>query len=195
MGDFMKISAQAITLATLGVVGFSGPGKAAIVTVTENFTPSIYTGSEFDIAVDSATPQFFYSGVKTVIPLTGSYVFGTLSGGEIATTGIQGTASIDPSLTYQSNPSGLDVANVKGANATLTGTGYVNLAFTNDDGVMEYGYATFDPNTAEITSITYATPAVPEASTWAMLIAGGGALGLVAHRRRRTKVETSLVRL
>ena len=61
------------------------------------------------------------------------------------------------------------------------GTGYVNLAF--DAGGQEvYGFATLD-GLGGLSSITYA--AIPEPSTWALLIAGAGALGVAAHRRRR----------
>ena len=45
-----------------------------------------------------------------------------------------------------------------------------------------YGFATLD-GAGGLASITYA--AIPEPSTWALLIAGAGALGIAAHRRRR----------
>jgi hypothetical protein len=63
------------------------------------------------------------------------------------------------------------------------GTGYVNVSIKGPAGQTYYGYATFDTSNGELESITYA---VPEPSTWALLITGAGALG-VAHRRRRRR--------
>ena len=77
----------------------------------------------------------------------------------------------------------------KTASFTFHGTGFVNLEFTNGAGDTEFGYATFNTSDGTLESITYqtagSTAAVPESSTWAMLIAGAGVTGLVVHRRRR----------
>jgi len=59
----------------------------------------------------------------------------------------------------------------------------MSMSRSKDAGQTYYGYATFDTSNGELESITYA---VPEPSTWALLITGAGALG-VAHRRRRRR--------
>ena len=165
-----------MALAALGLVGTAGSAHATLVTVPINVTPSPF-GSANDIAVDSATAQYYYNGVKTDI-LTGYDDFGSYAG-LIASTGVNGVAAIAPSLAYSSQA--LDMLDKYGPFTTFNGTGYVNLEFPTDQGVV-FGYATFDTSSGELDSITYV---VPEPSTWALLITGAGMLGLASRRRRR----------
>jgi hypothetical protein len=187
----MKLSTQtSAALAAVGLVGTAGGAHAALVTQTYDILPDIYSGSTASIAVDSTTPQFSYDGVKTNFG-TGHYEFGSTTGGLIASTGVNGVASVQPSLSYSSQS--LDMTDIFAIFPSFNGTGYVNLEFTNGKGETEFGYATFATsgfNTGELEAITYAT-AAPEPSTWAMLIAGAGVLGLATRRRRRAALAAA----
>jgi PEP-CTERM motif len=189
----MKFSTQtSAALAALGLVGTAGSAHAGLVTETYDILPSIYPdGSHASVAVDSTSPQFFYNGVKTGIG-TGHYEFGSTTGGLIASTGVDGVGSVQPSLSY--SPQSLDMAHVLTIFTSFNGTGYVNLEFTNGAGKTEFGYATFDtargPDRGELETITYQS-AVPEPSTWALLIAGAGVLGLATRRRRRAALAAA----
>jgi PEP-CTERM motif len=186
----MKVSTQtSAALAALGLVGAGGSAHAALVTETYDVLPSFITSTP--IAVDSSSPQYSYDGVKTA-PFTGNYEFGSTAGGLIASTGVNGVASVQPGLSYSSQS--LDTTDLFKLSATFNGTGYVNLEFTNGKGQNEFGYATFDtaagPDIGELETITYAT-AAPEPSTWALLIAGAGVLGLATRRRRRAALAAA----
>jgi len=174
----MRISAQpSVALAALGLVGTAGSAHADLITVTYDLFPTQ------NIMVDSTTAQYSYTANKTG-PGSFNYEFGSLSGGLIASTGVNGVAAIEPSLSYSSQ--NLDIADfsLKSPYYTFNGTGYVNLEFTNGDGKDLFGYATFDAATGELNTITYET-AVPEPSTWVLLIAGVGGLAVATRRRRR----------
>jgi hypothetical protein len=186
----MKHSTQtSAALAALGLVGAGGSAHAALVTETYDVLPSFLVSTP--IAVDSSSPQYFYNGVKTGF-LTGHYEFGSTTGGLIASTGVDGVGSVEPSLSYSSQS--LDMAHAHKLSATFNGMGYVNLEFTNGKGQTEFGYATFDTtpgaDLGELETITYAT-AAPEPSTWALLIAGAGVLGLATRRRRRAALAAA----
>lgn len=107
----MKFSTSpAATLAAFGLVGFASNAYAKVVTETYNLAPAI--PSTNDVTVDGVT-AFYYNAVGTFD--SSSKTFGTLSGGEIASTGADGTASIDPSLSYAAAPSGYVIKSSSGA--------------------------------------------------------------------------------
>ncbi len=164
------------TLAALGVTGFATTANAALVTITENLP--FDSGNYTDIAIDSSTPQFYYDSFKGVT------TFGTQNSGAIAAG--NSSATIDPTASYASGSE---------KEAGLAGNYYshIQLSFENDDGVTEYGYASFTRD-GSLKSITYdSVSAVPEPSSWALLIAGAGLTGAVMHRRKRRSLQSALV--
>jgi hypothetical protein len=170
----MKLSTQSsVALAALGLVGTGGSAHAGLVTETYDLLPDV--GVIAPVAVDSSSAQYYYKDSAALLQ------FGTNSGGLIASTGKDGTPTVDPSLTYASPASYIMAI----SGGTVFTNGYMNLSFTNGAGATEYGFATFDTTTGQLDTITY--QAVPEPSTWALLITGAGALGTVARRRRRSR--------
>ncbi len=173
----MKYVTSSLTaVAALGLAGVSSQANASTVTVDFNYA----FGTNSSVTLDGVTPFQMSTSTQPVAKTVQD--FGTLSGGYIASTGVNGTDTFDPSLSY----AGATTIQLGSQSPIMTdpkqaGTGYVNLRF--DAGGQEiYGYATLD-GLGGLKSITYA--AVPEPSTWALLIAGAGALGVAAHRRRR----------
>lgn len=184
-------------MAALGVAGIASQANASVTVVTLDYAYN--TGHDQSITLDGAgSSQFFYDSVRTRhghrpdYTYTYNAYFGTddnlLKGvsGEIATTGVNGVAAIDPNLTYQKDPLGLQVSN----NGTLLGSGFVNLEFNTGSNTPEiYGYASFDLS-GDLETITYGS--VPEPSTWALLIAGAGVVGIATRRRRRQPVSLAV---
>ncbi len=162
------------TMAALGVAGIVTQAHATIITVP--FTTSWSSGTDTPIDINGVQ-EFAYNS-KQVVPGYYEATFGTVGSGEIATTFNAGTPSFDSSLTYQ-NAAPASVSK----DGALQGTGYVNLLFETG-GQTDYGYASFN-SAGDLTSITYETTAVPEPSTWAMLIAGAGLIGFAARRRAK----------
>ncbi|MBY0490127.1 MAG: PEP-CTERM sorting domain-containing protein, partial [Gemmatimonadaceae bacterium] len=67
-----------------------------------------------------------------------------------------------------------------GGNAYAKGDAWYNLSLSETD-----GYAPIFGGVADFAFRTYATTTVPEPSTFALVLAGVGAVGLAAKRRRR----------
>ncbi len=172
----MKYVTSSLTaVAALGLAGVSSQANASTVTVDFNYA----FGTNSSVTLDGVTPFQMSTSTQPVAKTVQE--FGTLSGGYIASTGANGTDTIDPSLSYAAATIQLGSQSPIQTLPKQNGTGYVNLAF--DAGGQEvYGFATLD-GAGGLSSITYA--AIPEPSTWALLIAGAGALGVAAHRRRR----------
>ncbi len=170
----MKYVTSSLTaVAALGLAGVSSQANASTTTVDFNYA----FNTNADLTLDGVTP--FEMSTSTIVGSKVDQSFGTLSGGYIASTGNAGTDSIDPSLSYA--PASVVIGDNLNMTKTPTqvGSGYVNLAF-DAGGKTVYGFATLN-GTGGLASITYA--AIPEPSTWALLIAGAGALGIAAHRR------------
>jgi hypothetical protein len=182
----MRPSTQtSVALAALGLVGTSASAHADLTTVTLDILPS-FLGSGVDVEIDGFY-QFEYLGVNQgLTPITyGQFEFASYVKANIASTGVNGVPSVDPSLVYSNQSLIMAANNDPGDDYVFQfyGTGYVNVSIKGPAGQTYYGYATFDTSNGELESITYA---VPEPSTWALLITGAGALG-VAHRRRRRR--------
>lgn len=170
-------------LAALCIAGMSSHANASTVTVdlNLNYASDLYTS----IAIDSATPQFYYNSEVSQYKT----YFGTLNSGMLATSLLAGSPDIDSSLTYVPKPSGIKVAGLSGLQ-----TGYIQLSWLNDSSVQEYGYATFTGgnldsitgNDITVTSESVANTPLP--ASWALFVGGVGLLGLVAKRRRRKAV-------
>jgi hypothetical protein len=165
------------TLAALCIAGVSSHANAATVTVPDFIAFNSNTST--DIAIDSTTPQFYYSSA-TDPTYTSKYDASlyTQNTGLIASSGAYGVGTVDPTLSYA--PGSAQVAYKNG----LEGSGYVQLAFLNSNDQEEFGFASFD-GSGDLLSITYQPAAAPLPSSWTLLIAGLGVLGVMAHRRRR----------
>src|SRR5215471_4841561 len=127
--------------AALAALCIAGAGSANATTVTVDLNLSFFSGPNTPIAIDSTTPQFFYSNVDFK-----SFV-GTQNSGMFASSGLSGSAAIDSSLTYAPNPSGIKVAGLGSS------TGFIQLSFLTDTSVQEFGFATITDGT--LVSITY----------------------------------------
>jgi PEP-CTERM motif len=124
----------------------------------------------YDLAfINSLTPgnDYVYFGYNTVsntfVPTSvdgaaGSFS-GILAGGQANSTGIETGFFIDP-LVGQADPAG-----------------------TGADGIVAE-YSSNDPTPVEATAVSFVVTAVPEPSTWAMMIFGFFGLALMAYRRR-----------
>jgi PEP-CTERM motif len=171
------VSGSLTAIAALGLAGVGSQANAGLVTVDYNY----FFGTTSEVSLDGVTPFDFdsVSGKDQYLQ--------TNPGGYIASTGEDGTDMVDPSLTYDS-----PVSIVTGAFSVFgilqSGSGYINLAFDDPHGTELYGFATLDGG-GGLTSITYS--AVPEPSTWALLIAGAGVVGVATRRRRRLPALTA----
>jgi hypothetical protein len=152
-------------LAAAGVVGGIGGANANTVTVTENLspwagntnTPIYLDGSltaQFSFVTTYQPPQF-----KHHQPQINTAHFDTDPNG-LLYAGI-GSPVIDPNLTYQSGEiSTFDYNSFHGVLYELSG--YLNIAFINEHGGTDYGYAAFSDGM--LTTITYSSTnsSVPE---------------------------------
>jgi hypothetical protein len=180
------------TLASLGVVGFTAQASATdLITVPVEGA----FGANITFGVDPGySSQFVFSTLgengtcnNKGCSWSNSYL-GTTGNGLIASTGNNGVNEVLANLSYAPASNVQVGSNYSGAKGASTsdgyniGSGYINLEFTNGAGLSEFGYATVAGG--GVTSVTYA-PAAPEPSTWALLIAGFGAMGVATRRRRR----------
>jgi hypothetical protein len=180
------IESSGAALAALCIAGVSSQANAATISVFLAHDSDIKT----NIAIDSATPQFFYDSYNFFGSGPQKADFGTQNSGLIATSGNNGVAVVDPTLTYV--PATVNVSK----NDSLEGSGFVQLAFISDTG-QEYGYASFNEFgdlvsiTGDITSVNLTQAEVPLPASWALFTGGVAMLGLVAQRRRRRRKEAA----
>lgn len=186
------IESSGAALAALCVAGMSSQAGAATVVMPIFVAHDSNTST--NIAVDSSTPQFTYNSYLDTFP-TGDDTttsiqkanFGTQNSGLIATSGNGGSPTVDPTLTYV--PNNVQVSKYD----SLQGSGYVQLAFLNQSGIQEFGFASFN-EFGDLVSITYETAdpsAVPLPASWALFTGGAGMLGMVAQRRRRRRKQAA----
>ena len=106
--------------------------------------------------------------------------------------------------TFDSDNTATSTLNLSGEFYTAAGApiGPFNNDFSSSTsalpttGILEAAgiFTNFTPNSGFVKIedfVVYGTPAVPEPSTWAMIIVGFGALGLLRHRARRLKPQTA----
>jgi hypothetical protein len=184
----MRLSTQtSAALAALGLVGTAATAHAGLVTVPLDILPS-FSASTYTVSL-FGRDQFSYNGINqgdSPNPY-GQFEFeSNFFKANIASTGVNGVASVDPSLVYSNQDLVMAANNDPGDSYAFNfyGSGYVNVSIKASNGGTYYGYATFDTSNGELESITVAAP---EPSTWALLITGAGALGIAAHRRRRRR--------
>ena len=91
----MKYVTSSLTaVAALGLAGVSSQANASTVTVDFNYA----FGTNSSVTLDGVTPFQMSTSTQPVAKTVQE--FGTLSGGYIASTGANGTDTIDPSLSY-----------------------------------------------------------------------------------------------
>jgi hypothetical protein len=201
-----KLLLQAIALA-----GFAAAANAYAVTDAANDFLSVYTGSRdaafdvlsADVAYNASTNEFVFR-TTTAGPIAGvagaAYVFGLDVGGStnapFASVGLPGV-TFNSTVTLRADGTGSAGANAVSTHIVgnqifstvsasllpskgLAPKDYTWTVWSIDSRVTGLGrLADFAPN-ANIT-----VSAVPEADTYAMLLAGLGMLGMVARRRSR----------
>ncbi len=133
------------------------PGGALIDAGTSTFALSAFLGGFFDQADDARLLLEFLDGANT---LQASYVLGPIS------------------LADRGNQTGLLLTATSGAVPVGARTARVTLDMTRFAGAYNDGYA-------DNLSLVLQSGAVPEASTWAMMLAGFGLMGGVLRVRRR----------
>jgi len=176
----------AVSLATLVAIA-STPASAAMFNFTFDTTDTLFGGPSQTIrgtftTADTPVDRFGFSGLV----ITG--ISGTING-----TAISGLFDIsgNPYYYIASGPTFLDGSGVRFSAGAAT-----NIAFFHQDGVAADRYrvngngtiSAFGPATS---SPVVVAAAVPEATTWAMMLAGFGIVGS-ALRRRKTKVVTAV---
>jgi hypothetical protein len=188
------IESSGAALAALCLAGVSSQANAATVTIPVSILhdSNVYT----NIAIDSATPQFFYNSyIYNKYPFYGQEAdFGTQNSGQIAASGNAGTNSVDSALTYGNSTTEVSYKNL------LTGTGYVQISFFDElSNQTEYGYASFNQFgdlvsiTGDISSVTLNAVAntTPLPASWALFTGGAALMGAVAQRRRRRRKQAA----
>jgi hypothetical protein len=167
MSGFSTRVALAVAAIFLGI-GASGPANATLV--------FDFTMSSIGAPGDSASGSFFANltapGTYQVTNVTGQFDTQSI-------TGPSSYAGADNQLFFPAQPF-VDFAGISFHTASL---GDVNLF--SDNGYFEVKF-TVDPggNAGNGTPIEFAVTAVPEASTWAMMILGFLAVGFAAYRQK-----------
>lgn len=166
----------------------STPASAAVFNFSFDTTSTLFGGPNQTIrgtftTLDTPVDRFGFSGLA----ITG--IAGTING--VAISGLF-DAPGNPTYYYlTSGPTFLDGSGVRFNAGAAT-----NIAFFHQDGVAPDVYrvngngtiSAFGPATS---SLAVTPGAVPEPATWALLLAGFGAIGF-AMRRRNSKVATSV---
>ena len=175
----------AINLAALAFIA-STPASAAAFNFTFDTTDTLFGGPSQTIrgtftTADTPVDRFGFTGLA----ITG--ISGTING-----TAISGLFDIpgNPYYYITSGPTFLDGSGVRFNAGAAT-----NIAFFHQDGVAADRYrvngngtiSAFGPATS---SPAVVAGAVPEPTTWAMMLAGFGGVGFVMRRRKRKVITT-----
>jgi len=72
----------------------------------------------------------------------------------------------------------------------MAGFSLSNVSFDADSISINWAGLSFDPNTVVSLNVVFADSAVPEPSTWAMMLLGFGSIGVALRRRRRKVLAT-----
>jgi hypothetical protein len=173
-------------LGTLSKVTLSLSSGASTTITLQNTSPSGSSGTVYtSLKLTLSDPDALLSQKLTlIVPDTDGLNYSLLAGGSM-TTG-EATATGNNTVDYTSGLilsefSTVGVGNIRLGLATLTKT-----TLTNTGGNTSASQETYADATATVT-YTYvaAPPAVPEPSTWAMLVGGVGLLAFGQRMRRR----------
>ena len=200
LGFAPPVSAETITFtgtvtsdSEYNLFGVSGYGNNTFLgdTFTDTFQLNTANGAAY---IDPGYVQEYYGGsyfgVSSPVSSTatfggqsasfaGSY-YGDAYGGNSADYpgGIESFEVVDDN--YNSNA--IVLAGVSGYPSFQSATGYYGSASLSLSKGVDYGYVD-----ANITSVTVTASAVPEPSTWAMMLLGFAGLGYAAYRKTKTE--------
>lgn len=163
--DFTDLSASVGTLTRASVSGSTNYG----ISTNEE---SIFM---YQAATVSATPSVFLGAITTT-------AFGTASAGVLSNTGLSlgsGAIALNSAAT-----GGADFAQYTGPRTgQATFAGYQPLVYDASNWFIDTSNGVYTTTAPDVTA--FAVTPVPEPGTWAMLMAGLGAVGFVARRRAR----------
>jgi hypothetical protein len=180
LGSFNPAKAVVVSAADFEVVETAGPGNTGYYTVINNSVSEYIYGfsvtNPLASSVNSWTTEPGWIAGKTPVlgyPKTG---FGYATAPGYWTFSWRGPVFHVSSLTI-----GPDESSSNFFFGTSELASLVTLLLVDDKG--HFSSISFDA--------TQATPAVPEASTWAMMILGFAGIGALAYRRRRNSAATA----
>jgi hypothetical protein len=168
--DKMKFF-KGIALAAFLSLGIA-PAKAAVFSISYSDTLAVHT------TYGSGT--FTTGSVSSPFLITGVTGTETYLGVTDTITGVSNYASADNLLYFPASPNLVDFSGISFA---TTGDAF-GIGWTGS----VYGIAQFSTNPngncCGVNPITFTVTAVPEPSTWAMLILGFAGIGFLAYRRK-----------
>jgi hypothetical protein len=152
------------------------------------------------LAIAPAKAEVFDFSYSDLLPVPTTFGSGTFTTGSISSpfliTGVTGTETYlgaPDTITGTSDYAGADNLLVFPANPNFVDFAGISFSTTGDQfGIgwtgSAYGIAQFSTNPAGsccgVTPIEFTVTAVPEPSTWAMLVLGFAGIGFVAYRRK-----------
>lgn len=162
-------------LATLSVA-FATPASAAQFNFTFATSTQLFGGPVTGNGVFTTSDTAMTIGGRTAFAITS--ISGFVNGIAIAApTGNYGNY-------FTTGGTFLD-----GSGTTFNNANGGRIDFFFQDSVQQYRVNTFSPGSSSfVTATSAAVAAVPEAATWAMMLAGFGIIGTSLRRRRRTSV-------
>jgi hypothetical protein len=184
-----------MTLNAKRIIGIASAGALLFITSAAqaslfelNFSGSDAGGSvSGDVVIDatlSATP-----GQYTLNSISGSVTDSVIAGGPFVLTGFSSYAAADNLFFFPTQPfvdfGGLSFTTVGGGdfNLGLGGSGPFGYLF-NASQLNPGGGAATDTSTGSTSLDTFTVAAVPEPSTWAMMMLGFFGLGFLASRKK-----------
>lgn len=171
MGNFRTIFRAIVTVATVGIASFGIASSAAAGVFQFSYTDGGNTFGSGTFITGSAASPYLITNV------TGTE---TYQGVSDTITGISTYAGADNLLVFPANPQFVDFSGISFATTgDAFGIGWTGSA---------YGIAQFSTNPSGaccgVNPIEFTVTAVPEPSTWAMMILGFTSLGFMAYRRK-----------
>lgn len=187
----------ALSVAVCPIFALAAPVAHAapiITSVGADLSSSPFTfnaaGSSFTFGFNG---DFFGAGPVTIATADGGQV-NTIFGQPTTYFVDRGLVSFGPSMQYAAFSNATPIRFTNGDNfiglraAANDGSAFYGFAFTTNNILNSFGFETV-ANTA-ITATT-AVPAIPEPTTWAMMLIGFGAAGYAIRRGRKPKVQVS----
>jgi PEP-CTERM motif len=194
----------AFTIAFVSLVGVAAQATAAIVDTINASSPLsgccynatdvgfLYTPG-FSYTLDGIETKFSSTDPRTVTVAIYSGVPGSLSllasGGVNPVANSFVTAAVAPLLLIGGTTYFLAFENLAGLGPNLTSVGPTSLTFYIDNGDLSFGNGPlFQNGVGPVVQFDGVASAVPEPSTWAMIILGFAGVGFMAYRRKSKPV-------